>query len=193
MTKKEVFSKELEYIKNSNFKKNAENLLELVPNYFFEVPAASTGKYHPEYAQGLGGLVRHTKVALAIGNDLLSLECTDKDFTSDEKDLMLIAILFHDTQKLGDPQEKYTRFDHPILAAQFIKDNQRKTSFKDSEIEIITKSISSHMGQWNTNQYSDIVLPKPSSKYECFVHKCDFLSSKKYLNVAFDQKGDIIK
>ena len=41
---------------------------------------------------------------------------------------MLIAILFHDTQKLGDPMEKYTRFDHPLLAATFIRNNQNITT-----------------------------------------------------------------
>ena len=193
MTKKEVFKKELEYIKKEDFKKSAENLLELVPDYFFEIPAASTGKYHPKFAQEAGGLVRHTKVAMAIANDILSLEYTSKDFTSDEKDLMLIAILFHDTHKLGVPEEKYTRFDHPLLAANFIKKNQNVTTLNDEQIDFIAKAISSHMGQWNTSPYSDVVLPVPSDKYQFLVHKCDFLSSRKYINVDFNEKGDIIK
>lgn len=193
MTKKEVFKKELEYIKKEDFKKSAENLLELVPDYFFEIPAASTGKYHPKFAQGAGGLVRHTKVAMAIANDILSLEYTSKDFTSDEKDLILIAILFHDTHKLGVPEEKYTRFDHPLLAANFIKKNQNVTTLNDEQIDFIAKAISSHMGQWNTSPYSDVVLPVPSDKYQFLVHKCDFLSSRKYINVDFNEKGDIIK
>ena len=114
-------------------------------------------------------------------------------FTNDEKDLLLIAIMFHDTHKLGVPKEKYTRFDHPLLAASFIKDNQDKTTFTDKEINIITKTISSHMGQWNTNSYSNITLPKPNDKYEFFVHMCDFLSSKKYLDVKFDKYNNIIE
>lgn len=193
MTKQEVFKMELEYIKNQNYKKSAENLLELVPDYFFKIPAASTGKYHPAFASGPGGLVRHTKVAMAIANDLLTPEYTNKEYTQDEKDLMLIAILFHDTHKLGVPEEKYTRFDHPLLAANFIKENQTKTTFNDQEIDLIVRTISSHMGQWNTSNYSEVILPKPNDKYEFFVHKCDYLSSRKYINVEFDEKGDIIK
>lgn len=193
MTKKEVFKKEINYLKNITYRKNVQTLIELVPDYFFIIPAASTGKYHPQFAQGEAGLVRHTKVALKIAKDILSLEYMNNIFTNDEKDLLLIAIMFHDTHKLGVPKEKYTRFDHPLLAASFIKDNQDKTTFTDKEINIITKTISSHMGQWNTNSYSNITLPKPNDKYEFFVHMCDFLSSKKYLDVKFDKYNNIIE
>ena len=192
MTKKEIFKNEINYIKNLNYRKNVENLLELVPDYFFTIPAASTGKYHPQFAQGNMGLVRHTKVALKIAKDILSLEYMNNIFTNDEQDLLLIAIMFHDAYKLGVPKEKYTRFDHPLLAASFIKDNQSKTTFTNKEINIIAKTISSHMGQWNTNKYSPITLPKPNDKYDFFVHMCDFLSSKKYLDVKFDEEGNII-
>lgn len=193
MNKEKTFVKELEYIKNKNYKESAIKLLNLVPDYFFKVPAASTGKYHPSFAQGEGGLVRHTKVAMAIASELLSLEYTNNEFTKDEKDLLLIAILFHDSHKLGNPEERYTRFDHPLLAADFIKKNQDKTSFTDDEINLIARTISSHMGQWNTNKYSNVILPKPSDKYEFFVHKCDYLSSKKFLDVKFDKDNNIIK
>ena len=193
MTKKEVFKTEINYLKNPKYQENVKTLIELVPDYFFIIPAASTGKYHPQFAQGEAGLVRHTKAALKIAKDILSLEYMNNIFTNDEKDLLLIAIMFHDTHKLGVPKEKYTRFDHPLLAASFIKDNQDKTTFTDKEINIITKTISSHMGQWNTNSHSNITLPKPNDKYEFFVHMCDFLSSKKYLDVKFDKYNNIIE
>ena len=192
MNKKEMFKNELEYIKNENYRKSAENLLEQVPEYFFEVPASSTGKYHPSFSNGEKGLVRHTKVAMKIAKDILDLEYLNQKFTENEKDLLLIAIMFHDSQKLGNPKEKYTRFDHPLLAAKFIKENQNKTTFSDEEINLISQTISSHMGQWNTNNYGDINLPKPSNKYEFFVHMCDYLSSKKYLDVKFDENSNII-
>lgn len=192
MNKKETFKDELEYIKNEDYRKSAENLLEQVPDYFFEVPASSTGKYHPSFSGGDKGLIRHTKVALKIANDILSLEYTNGQFTENEKDLLLISILFHDCQKLGNPKEKYTRFDHPLLSAQFIKENQNKTTLTDEEINFICKTISSHMGEWNTSNYSNVELPKPSNRYEFFVHMCDYLSSKKYLDVKFDENSNII-
>ena len=193
MNKKEYFKDELEFINNKRIKKSAEALIELIPDYFFKVPASSTGKYHPSFSNGDGGLLRHTKVATRIGKEILSLEYTNNLFTEDEKDLLITGIMLHDTQKLGNPEERYTRFDHPLLASSFIKNNQNKTQLTDAEIEIITKVISSHMGQWNTSYYSNIELPKPSDNYAFFVHMCDYLSSKKFLDVKFDENNRIIE
>lgn len=192
MDRSSKFKIELEYIKNEEYKESARNLLELVPDYFFEVPASSTGKYHPSFALGEGGLVRHTKVAMKIANELLALEYMNNIFTEREKDLIKIAILFHDTRKSGFPKEKYTRFDHPILAANFIEDNKNLTSFTDEDISFLERVISSHMGQWNKNLYSDIILPKPSDKYEFFVHECDYLASRKFIEVKFNENDEII-
>lgn len=192
MNKEKIFEIELEYIKNEKYKENTKKLLELVPDYFFEVPAASTGKYHPSFAQGEKGLVRHTKVAIRIAKDILDVEYMNNGFTQDEKDLILIALLFHDSHKLGKEKERYTRFDHPLLAANFIRENKEKTTFTDKEIELLASTIASHMGQWNKSEYSDVILPKPKNKYEFFVHMCDYLSSKKYLDVKFNENSNII-
>ncbi len=191
MNKVEVFKQELEYIKNERIRRSAEALINLVPDYFFIVPASSTGKYHPSFSQGDGGLLRHTKVATIIGKEVLSLEYTNNLYTEDEKDLLLLGIMLHDTQKLGNPEERYTRFDHPLLAAEFIEQNKDKTELKEEEIKLIKRVISSHMGQWNKSNYSSVELPKPSDKYEFFVHMCDYLSSKKFLEVSFDEQNKI--
>lgn len=191
MNKVEVFKQELEYIKNERIRRSAEILIDLVPDYFFTVPASSTGKYHPSFSQGDGGLLRHTKVATIIGKEVLSLEYTNNLYTEDEKDLLLLGIMLHDTQKLGNPEERYTRFDHPLLAAEFIEQNKDKTELKEEEIKLIKRVISSHMGQWNKSNYSSVELPKPSDKYEFFVHMCDYLSSKKFLEVSFDEQNKI--
>lgn len=185
MQKYEVFKNEIERIKNEDYKESTKKLLNLVPDYFFEIPASSTGKYHPDYALGMCGLVRHTKAAFAIGSEILSLEGTKNFYTDREKDLMLIAILFHDTFKNGKEHERYTRFDHPIIAADFIKENKDLTKFTDEDINFLTKVMSSHMGSWNTSSYSEVVLPKPNDKYEMFVHMCDYLASRKFIEIKF--------
>lgn len=183
--KKDVFKRELSYIKNDEYRKNGEILLEELPDYFFEVPASSTGKYHPSFAAGNGGLVRHTKAAVRIAYELLN-SMIGYPFNDNEKDLMILALIFHDGLKHGKIKEQYVRFDHPLLAAEFIKDNQGKTSFKNGEIAFLENVISSHMGSYNTSKYSDVVLPKPVNKYQKFVHMCDLLASKKFLDIKFD-------
>lgn len=182
----EEFNKELTYIKNEKYRENAKKLINLLPNYFYEVAASSTGKYHPSFALGKGGLLRHTKVAVKIAYELSRNNIIGYSFTDDEKDLMIIALIIHDGLKHGKTKEKYVRFDHPILMANYIKENKDKIDFNDKEIDFLASIISSHMGEWNTNPYSDVILPIPHNKYQRFVHMCDFLASRKFLDVKFN-------
>ena len=191
MNKVDVFKKELSYIKNEKYVECAKNMIELLPDYFFQVPASSTGKYHPEFAQGDGGLVRHTKVAVRICYEMASNKCIGHSFKSDEKDLMMIALIMHDGVKSGIPKEKYTRVDHPLLAAKLIRDNKDKIGLSDDEIDFVCSVIESHMGEWNTDFNGNEVLPVPKNKYQRFVHMCDFLASKKFIEVPFSD-NDIV-
>lgn len=186
MNKKDVFKKELSYIKNDENRKNAEVLISLLPDYFFEIPASSTGKYHPSFSVGEGGLVRHTKAAVRIAYELLNNKTIGGIFSDHEKDLIIVSIIVHDGLKEGNPKQKFTVFDHPVLAANFVKQNKSELSWSDEDIDMISSMIESHMGEWNTNQYSSVVLPLPHNRYQKFVHMCDFLSSRKFLDVKFE-------
>ena len=181
-----TFEKEYTYIKNKKYRDNLDILVNLLPDYFFKVAASSTGKYHPSFSLGESGLVRHTKVAVKIAYDLMNDEAVTSVFTSDEKDMMIFALVLHDGLKHGLNFSKYTVFEHPVLMANFIKDNKTKLSLNDEEVEFISSLIASHMGPWNTNPYSDIILPKPKNKYQKFVHMCDYLASRRYLDVKFE-------
>ncbi len=186
MDKIKTFEKEYTYIKNPKYVESVKVLVDLLPDYFFEVPASSTGKYHPMYATGNGGLVRHTKAAIRIAFDLLNNESMGHSFNELEKDLILIALMLHDGLKSGLKKSEYTAFDHPIQICNYIKENKNKTNFTEGEVNLICNMIESHMGPWNTNNYSDVILPKPSNKYQRFVHMCDYLASRKYLEVPFE-------
>lgn len=185
MNKVDVFKKELSYIKNKKFVDCAKNMIELLPDYFFSISASSTGKYHPEFAQGDGGLVRHTKVAVRMCYELSNNNSIGHSFSSDEKDLMLIALIMHDGAKSGIPKGKYTCVDHPLIISNLIRENKSKIGFSDDEIDFICSVIESHMGEWNTDFNGNPVLPVPKNKYQRFVHMCDFLASKKFINVSF--------
>lgn len=186
MKKTDNFIREINYIKNEKYKENVKVLIELLPDYFFEVPASSTGKYHPSFTLGDGGLVRHTKVAVRIAYELLNNESVGHSFNDDEKDLIIMSLIMHDGLKSGLEKSQYTAFDHPLQVCKYIVDNQDKLTLNEDEIKLITNMISSHMGEWNTNNYSSVVLPKPSNKYQRFVHMCDFLASRKFINVNFE-------
>lgn len=185
MDKVNAFKKELSYIKDQKYRENAEILINLLPDYFFEVAASSTGKYHPSFSLGEGGLLRHTKAAVRIAYEMFNDESITSSFSSKEKDMMMIALILHDGLKHGREKSEYTKFEHPILICDYIKENKDKTTFNDNEITALCNMIESHMGPWNTNSYSDVVLPVPSNKYQKFVHMCDFLSSRKFLDIKF--------
>ena len=55
------------------------------------------------------------------------------------------------------------------------------------DVRKLCSLIESHMGKWNTNKYSKVVLPLPTTELQRYVHRCDFLASRNYLNVSFDK------
>ncbi len=191
MNKKEIFYDEINYIKDESLRKSLGELIELLPDYFFKEPAASTGKYHPSYAQGEGGLLRHTKAAVRIGYELLQDLSIGKKYTSREKDLMLMALLLHDGFKKGLVEERYTRFDHPLIASKVILDNASKVGLSSEDAKFISDAIKTHMGDYTTDYNGNEVLDKPHTKYQNFVHMCDYLASRKCLLVPFDEHNNI--
>ena len=188
---REVFEQELKYLKTDKVRKACEVMIEKLPDYFFEIPASSTGKYHPEYATGKGGLLRHTKAAVRIGYELLSNPIIGDKYSEKEKDLMLMGLLLHDGLKLGLPKERYTRFDHPILMANYIKENAKELPLTEKEITFLQDVIKTHMGIWTTDYNGEEVLEKPKTKYQNFVHMCDYLASRKAILLPFDNNNNI--
>ncbi len=192
--KHEEFKKELSYIEEDRIRKSCETILDMLPDYFYEIPASSTGKYHPSFSLGKGGLVRHVKVATRIANDLFEDPSFKSKYTRNEKDIMLMTLILHDSLKSGLNHDKYTAFNHPILISNFVNDNKDKIDLTDEEIDLFRSCVESHMGgfPWNVNSYTNEELPEPKTKYQVFVHMCDYLSSRKYLDVKFNDKNEII-
>lgn len=186
MNKVDCFRTEIRYIKNARLMDNAKKMVELLPDYFFEIPASSTGKYHPAFALGEGGLVRHTKVAVRLARELLENECIGNVFNDDEKDMIIMSLIMHDGCKSGLIQGQYTVVNHPSIVVKLIQDNASKLTLEESEMKLICGMIESHMGPFNKDYKGNTVLPLPSNKYQKFVHMCDLLASKKFLDVKFE-------
>lgn len=188
MNKIKYFTKEISYIKDESKKKDIEYLINLLPDYFFLIPASSTGKYHPKFAGTISGLVKHTKVAVRIAYDLFE---TVNNFSDNDKDLIIMALIMHDGLKKGIVEEEYTRFDHPLLVSKLIMEHANELKMSIDDVRKMCMMIESHMGKWNTNKYSKVELPVPTSEIQRFVHRCDYLASRVYLNVKF-LKLDIV-
>ena len=189
-----VFNSEYLYIENEDLREDAKTLVGDLPDYFFSVDASSSGKYHPKYAAGEGGLSRHVKSACKFAYELLSNPIIGKPYTSRDKDLIIIALLIHDGLKYGNTYKKgdYTKFEHPILASDYAKKYKDKLNMSEEELDKMSNAVASHMGPWNTNSYSEVVLPIPKAPMEKFVHMCDYLASRRFINLDFDKDSNVI-
>lgn len=192
MNKVEIFSVEINYIKNADLKESLKLIVDQLPDYFFYEAASSTGKYHPKYALGDGGLLRHSKAATKICLELLNNPLIGSKYSPREKDMLLLSLLVHDGLKRGLTEEKYTRVDHPILMANFILDNYQTFKLNLEDAKFISDVIKTHMGPYNTDFNGNVVLETPKNKYQSFVHMCDYLASRKCLEVPFDENNNII-
>lgn len=185
---------EANFVVGKLYKAFLTKALSEVPAYFFEVAASSTGKYHPAYALGEGGLIRHTKAAVHIAMTLFSnvALCPPGIYTQDVKDEIIIALVLHDSIKHGRPKEAYTSYEHPNLAADFVINIASMSKILNSETaEFIASLIRCHMGPWNKNKQGDEILPTPVTEFEKFVHLCDYLASRKSLEVKFDDTNNV--
>ena len=185
MKKLEQLKTEINFIKKEKYRQNLKIMVNLLPDYFFTVPASSTGKYHPSFSLNEGGLLRHTKAVARIAKEFYNDSSITGIFTEEEKDLMMVAIILHDGLKSGLICEKYTRFDHPILMSNYIKENKEKLTLTENEVLFITSCIETHMGPWTTDYTGREILQKPTNKYQKFVHMCDYLASRKFLDIKF--------
>ncbi len=148
---------------------------EKVPLYFWFDGASSSGKFHPKFSQGEGGLVRHTKAVVAFAEELLQLPpyC---DLTDEEKDCVIVACLVHDTIKYGDAdimnQAKYK--SHAENGAKTFQEYATIICGYDVNYLII-QAITSHMGKWGKI--------KPSNDIDSCVHLADYIASRSFIDI----------
>lgn len=185
--KKAVFAKELGNIKSVVCNEIAKVCIENAPEYFWVIPASSTGKYHPKSSLGVGGLVRHTKSVMEIAEIFLGHPQND-DLSQEDKDEIRVACMIHDMVKLGEDASGYTAHDHPVLVRSMLCPYEPQDSASTPEVIIDTWNricdlVDSHMGTWNTSKNSDIVLPVPSTRKQNIVHMSDYIASRKTISV----------
>lgn len=100
--------------------------------------------------------------------------------------------MLHDGIKSGFEKSEYTKFEHPLLAAEFVENHMDDIALSDEEIEFVCDCIKTHMGPWTKDYRGNEVLEKPHTKYQNFVHMCDYLASRKFLEVEFDENNNTL-
>lgn len=183
-----MFEAEIALIADSDIRELVKQCLMKAPNYFFYMPASTSGRHHSAESNGKHGLVKHTKMLVAVAKELSRLEIFEKV----NKDCAIAACILHDTCKCGNDDDAATyEFEHPLLAGAFVKAIAYEMNFdKKSELALIKSAIESHMGQWNYNHvsYNKKWLPKPRTQTDFFVHLCDYLASRKTILVQLNEE-----
>jgi hypothetical protein len=190
-----LFEKEIAYINTDGVKDFFKSAITLVPDYFFEVPAASSGKFHSVLECGFGGLVYHTRSVAKVANYLVNLQQYKSKLSDIERDCVICAALLHDCLK-HDWENKtgFSVHQHPALAAEFIKSDDRLNDIIDDEIRtVIGDAAASHSGEWTTSTRSKIVLPSPQTLVQELVHLSDYIASRSDIHILFEGEDNTPK
>ena len=183
-----LFEKEINYMEIEDIKNFFKKAITLVPDYFFEVPAASSGKFHSVLECGFGGLVYHTRSVAKVANYLVNLQQYKSKLNEVEKDCVICAALLHDCLK-HDWENKtgFSVHQHPVLAAEFVKTDNRLDGIASDEIRtIIGDAVASHSGEWTTSKRSKVVLPSPQTLVQELVHTSDYIASRGDIHILFE-------
>jgi len=185
-----VFKNELSYIKDEYLRMLVIVGLLFVPSYFFKIPASSTGKYHPKFASGDGGLLRHVKVACLFAMRMLNINTVP----SINPDVVIASLILHDGFKHGIIEEKFTCDDHAAICADtLLKIWELVMPDCNSALNSrVSNCIRSHMGQWNKRKDGSVYAPVPQTGEEKLVHICDYLAATQTLGFNFDESNNIV-
>ena len=179
MKKAEHFERELNLIVDEDLRMVVKSYLnEQVPTYFWEIGAPSSGKYHPGFSQGKGGLVRHTKAVVMFAEELLRM--SSYAYMKDEyKDYVIAACIVHDTAKYGMNEEmnKEEYKNHAPNAAKLFKMWAESCGYPVSEFML--NAISAHMGQWSTEKED-----RPFTNIDRCVHMADYMASRNFIDIV---------
>ena len=180
-----VFEKELASIKNKEIKQFVIDVFDkLCPDYFWTCPCSTSGKYHPQVSLGEGGLVRHVKLAVWWGiellralDDSLELRSIPRNQLHDE---VIATLLLHDLLKNGEgldsdgrPLDRSVTGTHGVTLANAITYTDFGKDDDDTFFRILD-GIAGHMGIWTTS-----VVYRPNTAFTQLIHLADYCASRK--------------
>lgn len=178
MTKfSETFSREINLIKSNDLKNfTIKYLDEYVPSYFGEIGASSSGKFHPKFAQGEGGLIRHTKAVVMFAEELLKMS-SYAYLTDEYKDFIIVACICHDTCKYGMKKfDKGAYAEHGENASALMAECWADMyGYEYAFPQLLGLAVTSHMGQWGA--------VRPMTSIDRCVHMADYMASRNFIDI----------
>lgn len=188
----ELFTKELNLIKDSMFKNIIIDILDNHIHYDnFLNPSSSTGKYHPPRDSERYGNTNHTKAVVKLCNVMLSSRL---DLNGYYSDVIYAAAILHDMWKYSGT--KHSHRNHAELAYNYLysykaKNNMAEDSYIGKKINLMNEIIKFHMGHWSLsdidNWINEINEYCGDDKYErdsiLLLHYADLIASRKFYDV----------
>ena len=173
-----LFERELSLIVDEDLRMAVKSFMEeRTPAYFWTDGASASGKYHPKFSHGVGGLVRHTKAVVLFAEELLRMS-SYAYMRAEYKDYVIAACLLHDTVKygMGEEIDKSAYADHGKNAALAFCDWCYNEGYYPSEF--LLNAIKSHMGQWTTDRED-----RPFTSVDRCVHMADYMASRSFIDI----------
>ena len=187
MTREEkiaVFKPQLEKFETEEMRLYCEDMIEQIPDYIFEMPSSTSGKYHNATQCLPHGQIYHIIMFAEIMNCRLALKGNQEKFkSSTQRDAMRCTPIFHDALKCGTNGSTFSVHDHPMLAGQWVREANVEHDIDKKVKEAIARMCERHSGEWTSSKKSKIVLPEPENAMELFVHECDYLSSRNNIDM----------
>lgn len=151
---------------------------EKVGEWFWKSGASSSGKFHPQFTKGEGGLVKHTRAVVWVCEELLKMS-SYAYMKAEYKDYARVACLLHDTCKYGGLEENHDCYKiHGELAADTVAHAWFEFFGGSHCPELLTMAIRSHMGQWTENRED-----RPFTNIDRLVHLSDYIASRSFLDI----------
>lgn len=174
----DLFARELDLIVDEDLRAIVRAfLIERTPDYFWTDGASSSGKFHPDFAHNIGGLVRHTKAVVMFAEELLKLS-TYAYMKDEHKDYVIASCILHDTFKYG--------FNAEIQKEEY-KNHAKNASLAFSAFcyecdypvsPYMLDAMRAHMGQWSTHKED-----RPFTNIDRCVHLADYLASRSFIDI----------
>lgn len=179
-----VFQPLLDKFETKEMKLYCTDMIKTIPDYIFEMPSSTSGKYHNATQCFPHGQVYHIVMFAEILNYLLDLKCNKEKFKSaQQRDAMRCVPYFHDAVKCGWEGNQWTVHHHPMLAGAWVRESTVEHDIDEKVKEAIARMCERHSGEFTISKRSDVVLPEPENEMERMIHMCDILSSRNNIDM----------
>jgi len=192
-----IFDNEIKKINDESLKRAVKDILILCDDKNAVGAASSSGKYHPQFSLGEGGLIRHTKAVCLFVERILSM--MPQYDNKEAWDIPYCAAILHDMCKYIKGQE-YTEMQHPLIMGKMIREYAKeKFANFDNLIEgdytkmlLVADAVECHMSRWHTDKKTGKPLGIPPTKMEHYIVAiADMISATRNIKIDFDENNNI--